>query len=164
MVNFAKNTCDITITADEVSGRLGWPIKNKHLQLTGVNLENTRVLYLNSATCDTITADSLSLQADELEIMLKAPFKLDKVLWSSGIFSLSALDYNGFTLQLLSASYTIRRGTIKLKTRKELSLLGGQTNGEAVVSFKKDSVALHLSVSSKNTKTGDLLRLFDRHR
>jgi len=154
------NTCHVIITADEVAGRLGWPVKNKHLRLSGVALTNGRVIYLNSAAGDTITADSLSLQADNLQILIKAPFKLYKILTAGGNFYLPALDYNGFTLRSLSASYVIRRGKIELKTREELPLLGGQTTGVADMSFKKDTVAIRLSLSSQDTRTGDLLRLF----
>ncbi|HID39356.1 MAG TPA: AsmA family protein [Calditrichaeota bacterium] len=157
-----SNTCTVTIMAKEISGRLQWPIKNKRLQLTGVNLSDTRVVYLNSASGDTITADSLSLRVDDLQVIIKNPFKFNKIICSSGNFLLPAVDYNGFTLRSLSASYTIKRGKIKLKTRDELPLLGGKTTGEADIYFRKDTVALNLSVSSQNTKAGDLLRLFDQ--
>ncbi len=158
----AENKCTVNIDAAVLSGRLIWPVKNKRLWLKDVELKKAGVRYLNQASADTITMDSLSLQADDLHISLKAPFKLRKVLWAAGDFILPVFDYNGVILRSITASYKIERGNIRLDTRKELSLMGGYTGVKMDISFKKDTVQAKLSISSRNMETERLLRFFNQ--
>lgn len=158
----ATNSCNVTINAQELSARLLWPIQNKRLLLEAVDLKETAVRYLDKTKQDTINLDSLDLKADDLQISLRAPFKLNKILWASGQFYLPVVEYNGFTLHSLSASYTLQQAKITLKTRQDLPLLGGLTEGETKLIFKKDTVDVRLSISSKDTNTEDLLRVFNQ--
>ena len=152
----------VSIKSRKVTGRVLLPVKNKRLRLSDVNFHQTALRYLNKTTRDTVVLDSLFLQAGNLQISLRAPFKLMRILQAAGHFTLPVFAYNGLSLRAISAAYSVQRGKIKLRTIEEMSLLGGKTKGSATLSFKKDTVDVDLAISAQDTKTADLLRIFNQ--